>query len=149
MKIILNEDVEKLGEKGELKQVKEGYARNFLFPKNLAIPATKSAIKMINDELKSKEAENSKLKEEAQAQAKILEGQKITIPAKTEKNGKLFGAISEKEIAKNIKKQINLDVNPKNIEITEPIKEIGDYKIKINLHKEIKLSIDVKIVTQK
>lgn len=149
MKIILNEDVEKLGEKGELKQVKEGYARNFLFPKNLAIPATKSAIKMINDELKSKEAENSKLKEEAQAQAKILEGQKITIPAKTEKNGKLFGAISEKEIAENIKKQINLDVNPKNIEITEPIKEIGDYKIKINLHKEIKLSIDVKIVTQK
>ena len=106
MKIILNEDVEKLGEKGELKQVKEGYARNFLFPKNLAIPATKSAIKMINDELKSKEAENSKLKEEAQAQAKILEGQKITIPAKTEKNGKLLVLYQRKKLQKILKNKL-------------------------------------------
>ncbi len=149
MKIILNENVENLGEKGELKVVKSGFARNFLFPKNLAIPATKAAIKKINEDLKNKKADDDKIKEDAQNKAKILEGQAITIQAKTEKNGKLFGSITEKEIATNIKKITGQDIDSKNIEISDPIKEIGDYKIKIVLHKEIKISLDIKIVAEK
>ena len=149
MKIILNEDVEKLGEKGELKEVKAGFARNFLFPKNLAYPASKSAIKKLNEELENKKADDVKLKKEAQNKVKILDSQKITIQAKAEKNGKLFGAISEKEIVKNIKKHLGLELNPKDIEIVKPIKKIGDYKIRINLYQEIKVSVNIKIVAQK
>lgn len=149
MKIILNEDVEKLGNKGELKEVKEGYARNYLFPKNLATKATKKAIKQISEEVEAKKEEIAKEKEEAQKKASSLESQKITIQAKAESNGKLFGALSEKIIADNIKKQTGQEVDTKQIEISEPIKQIGDYKIEIILHKEVKISIDLKVVAQK
>lgn len=149
MKIILEENVEKLGEKGELKEVKSGYARNFLFPKNLAIPASESAIKKINEEVKKRQAIDTKTKEEAQEKAKILESKKITISVKAEKAGKLFGAISEKEIIENIKKQLGLELDPKDIEIDSPIKKVGDYKIKITLHKEIKVNVNIKVIAQK
>jgi large subunit ribosomal protein L9 len=149
MKIILNEDVEKIGKKGELKEVKPGYARNYLFPKNLAIPATKSAVKKVNEDLKKKESEDTKSKEDAQNKAKILEGYKVTIQAKSEKNGKLFGSIAEKEIVENIKKQTGQNINPNDVEILEPIKKIGNYKANINLHKNVKISIDINIVVAK
>lgn len=149
MKIILNEDVKNLGKKGELKEVKEGFARNFLIPKNLAKPATKVAVKKLEEELKNKEADNAKLKEEAKNKAKLLDGQKVTIQAKADKSGKLFGAISEKEIAENIKKYLNQDIETKMINVSEPIKKIGDYKTKVTLHKEIKASIDIKVVAEK
>ena len=149
MKIILNEDVKNLGKKGELKDVKEGFARNYLFPKKLAKPATKIALNKLAEELKSKELANLKLKEEAKNKAKLLADQKITIQTKAEKSGKLFGAISEKEIVENIKKYLNQDVEAKMIEIDEPIKKIGDYKMKIILHKEIKISINIKVVAEK
>ena len=98
MKIILNEDVKNLGKKGELKDVKEGFARNYLFPKKLAKPATKIALNKLAEELKSKELANLKLKEEAKNKAKLLADQKITIQTKAEKSGKLFGAIKDHQM---------------------------------------------------
>lgn len=149
MKIILKENVEKLGQAGELKEVSRGYARNFLFPQNLAMPATKNATEKISAEIKGKEADEKKLQEEARKKASQLENKKITISVKAEEGGKLFGAISEKEVVINIKKQIGLDLDPKDIKITDPIKKIGDYKIKITLYKDIRVSVDIKVTAEK
>lgn len=149
MKIILKEDVEKLGKAGELKEVKEGYARNFLFPQKLAIPASKNAISKINEEVKKRQEDDAKLKEEALRQADTLKNQSILIEAKAEAEGKLFGAVSEKEIAEKIKKQFSLEIDSNDIKINEPIKKVGEYKIKITLHKEVVVSVAIKIVAQK
>lgn len=143
MKIILTEDVDKLGKKGEIKEVKGGYARNFLLPKNLAEIATKSAIKKANMDMQKIAEKEEKIKEEAQKQANSIKNKKITIQAKAEKSGKLFGAISEKVISENIKKQTGTEIDPKSIELSEPIKNTGSYKVKVKFTKDTEASIDL------
>ncbi len=140
MKIILLQDIKNLGDAGDVKEVTDGYARNFLLPKKLAEMATKEAIKKATKKKqKTKELQNEKT-EELKTLAKKLEGKKIVIKAK-EKDGKLFGSVGKKEIAENLGNEINEDM----IELEENIKEIGKKEIIINFGSSIKIKVIVNV----
>ncbi len=141
MKIILVQDVKKLGKRGELKEVAEGYARNFLLPKKLAQIATEKTIqetKRQQEKINQLELEN---KQKIQQLAQKLNNKKIIILSKS-KEGKLFGSVGAKEIEKALKKE-NLDILEKSIIMKESIKRLGEYKVKIELGRKISAEIIV------
>jgi len=144
MKIILLQDVENLGKEGEVKNVADGFARNFLMPKKMAELATDAAIQ--NAQLKkNKKAEKAKIElEEVQKLAEQLEGRELYIKVK-EEDGKLFGSVNEKTIAKTFRDEgINIDASA--VKIAEPIKEIGEYNVQINLAHGLEASIKIILV---
>ena len=144
MKMILLQDVKSIGKKGDLINASEGYAKNFLLPRKLAVEATKSNL---NDyELKQK-AEAKRKQEElekAQATAKELEDKVVTIKVKT--GGKLFGSVTNKEFAEEIVKQTRLDIDKKKVSIGDPIKMLGERTAVIKLHPKVTAEVKVKIV---
>ena len=146
MKMILLQDVKSVGKKGDLINASEGYAKNFLLPRKLAVEATKSNL---NDyELKQK-AEAKRKQEElekAQATAKELEDKVVTIKVKTGGNGKLFGSVTNKEVAEEIVKQTRLDIDKKKVSIGDPIKMLGGRTAVIKLHPKVTAEVKVKIV---
>lgn len=143
MKIILLQDVKNLGKRGDIKEVSEGYARNFLFVKKLAEIATNSGLKKV-DVIKKKQAEKEQLDlEKTQELASRLDGMAVVILVK-EKNGKLFGSIHAKDIVKELKKE-NIIISEKAIILQDPLKEIGDYEVKIELEHNIEAVINVSV----
>ena len=144
MKVVLKETVKGIGKKGEIKNVADGFAKNFLIPKGLAMPATEGAVKKSEELAKKEEEKNQKELERNQEIASELDGREVFVQAKA-KNGKMFGSISPEVIAKKIAED-GIKISKSNIEIKEPIKEIGEYKIKIKLdhglEAEIKLIIE-------
>ncbi len=146
MKLILLEDVKSVGKKGELVNASEGYARNFLLPKKLAVEATKSNL---NDyELKQK-SEAKRKKEElehAQEVAKVLNDKVVTIRVKTGENGKLFGSVTNKEVAEEIIKQTGMELDKKKVSIGDPIKMLGERTAVIKLHPKVSAEVAIKIV---
>jgi large subunit ribosomal protein L9 len=143
MQVILTQDIKNLGKKNDVKEVSDGYARNFLLPKKLVQIATPESIK--NAEIikkKNTEEESAKL-EKSKEIAQKINNLEILISTK-EKGGKLFGSISAKDIAQELKKQ-NFDIAEKSIKIKEAIKKIGDYKITIELANHIKTEVKVKV----
>lgn len=146
MKVILTQDVKGSGKKGDLVEVSDGYARNFLLPKKLAKIADNQAL----SELKSqKEAQKFKIQEEiakAKAIAKILDNKSIDIFAKAGKNGKLFGSVTAKEIAEEIKKCFDVNVDKRKIKLSMDLKSYGSYDIEVKLYQGIiaKMRVNVK-----
>jgi len=137
MKVILQQDVRGQGKKGELINVSDGYARNFLLPRKLAVEATQDAINSIKIR---DEAEKRRLAIEKDAAEKLgrkLAGMTVKITAKAGANGKLFGAITSKEIAEKLKEQHSVEIDPKKIVVNEPIKAFGSYEIKVKLFPEV------------
>ena len=135
MKIILLKDVKGLGKAGEVKTASDGYVRNFLFPKNLAVEATKANLK----NLKRKQ-ENAVKKEEQKHQdaldlGKKLEQANISISVKAGENGRLFGSVNTKDIADALKKK-GVTVDKRKIELSDPIRQLGEYKIPVRIYKE-------------
>lgn len=145
MKVILLKDVKDLGKAGEIKELADGYARNYLIPRGMAAEATKEKLK--ENEEKNLKAQKTKQKELAQAEElkAELDGKSIAISLKTGGGDKLFGAVTTKEIAELIEKQLQLKVDKKKIEIDEPIKHLGEYSVSIKLYPsvlaEIKLTV--------
>ena len=144
MRVILLQDVEKLGKKYEIKEVKPGFARNFLIPKGLAKPATKEALKWLETQ---KEAEDKKAEEElkrVQGQASVIDGQEVIIPVKIGEEGQLFESITSQKISEKLK-EIGFEIKKTQIDLEEPIKELGEFPIKIkfehNLESEIKIIV--------
>ncbi|MDD2412092.1 MAG: 50S ribosomal protein L9 [Bacteroidales bacterium] len=149
MEIILIQDVEKLGYANDIVTVKNGYARNFLFPKKLAKPATESNRKVLAENIKQRAFKEDKIRNEAQAIANKLEDITIKIGTKSSETGKIFGSVNALQVADAIKTQLNIEVDRKKITIDgESIKEIGEYTAKINLHKEIKVEIKLDVVAE-
>lgn len=144
MKVVLLSDVKGQGKKGELCNVSDGYARNFLFPKNLAVPADSAAL----SELKSREEAKVHHKNEeiaaARAMAEKLEGKTVTIRAKAGANGKLFGSVTSKEIAAEIKNSLGMDIDRKKMSVSD-IKNFGEYTADIKLYTGISAKITVKV----
>ncbi len=146
MKVILKEDVKALGKKGEIVDVNDGYARNFLLKRNKGVEAT---AKNLND-LKLKNANDEKLQKEQYEAAKELgkklsEG-KIEVCIKTGEGGKAFGSVSSKEIATEVKSQMSLEIDKKKIVLKEPLKALGCFKVPVKLHRKVtvELTVDVK-----
>ncbi|MBR5472814.1 MAG: 50S ribosomal protein L9 [Clostridia bacterium] len=144
MKVILLADVKGKGKKGELCNVSDGYARNFLFPKNLAIEADSAAM----GELKSREAAAAHHKQEeidaAKATAAKLEGKSVTIKAKAGANGRLFGSVTSKEIAEQVNRELGITVDRKKMSVAD-IKNFGEYTAEIKLYVGITAKITVKV----
>lgn len=145
MEIILKEDIQNLGSKNDLVTVKNGYARNYLIPKGLAVLATASAKKMHEENSRQRAHKEEKLKEVAEEQAKKLDNINIVIGAKTSSKGKIFGSVNTIQIAEELKQQ-GIDIERKNIYIKEePIKEVGKYTATIKLHKEVSKDIEFEV----
>lgn len=146
MKVILLEDVKSVGKKGELVDVSDGYARNFIFAKKLGVEAT---AKNLND-LKLKKAHEDKLAaqrlEEAKTFAADLTKVQVTLKIKAGEGGKLFGSISSKEIAQAAKDQLNLDIDKKKLVLPNPIKSVGTTLVPIKLHPQV--TGELKVIVQ-
>lgn len=148
MDIILKEDITSLGLKDDIVSVKPGYARNFLLPKGKAILATPSARKVLAENIRQRAHKEAKLKEEAQKIAAQLENKHLSIGAKTSSAGKIFGSVNTIQIAEAIAKK-GIEIDRKQISIPgDSIKEVGEYKATIKLHREVVVEIDFKVVSE-
>ena len=145
MKVILQQDVKGQGKKGQLVEVSEGYARNFLLPKKLAIPATTDAINTMNLKEKARRAEEARQKAEAEEISKKLKECPVKLTAKAGNGGKLFGAVTTKEISDGLKKQYNIDIPKQKLVLDEPIKSFGTYQVKAKLGFEITGTVSVTV----
>ena len=147
MKVILLQDVKKIGKKGDVIEASDGYARNFLFPKKLAQEATSTNLHILNNKKENDRKQKLAEIEAAQKLAGELKGKEITIKAKTGDNGKLFGAITSKDVAELIKTQYKVNVDKKKI-VMDTIKLAGEYEIEIKLYPEVSTKMKVIIVPQ-
>ena len=146
MKVIFNVDVKGQGKKGELKEVSDGYARNYLLPRKLVSEATADNINTLKLKEKAKQAQIAKEKAEAEENAKKLSGVQVTIRAKAGKNGKLFGAVTSQEICDALKAQFDIDIEKNKIVQPEPIKNFGSFSVKAKLGHEISGTVNVLVV---
>ena len=137
MKVILQQDVKGQGKKGQMVEVSEGYARNFLLPRKLAIQATADAINTMNLKEKARRAEEARQKAEAEATAEKLKECMVKLTAKAGNGGRLFGAVTTKEIAEGLKAQYGLDIPKQKLVLDEPIKAFGTYEVKAKLGFEV------------
>ena len=147
MEVILREDIERLGHRGQLVKVAAGYARNFLLPKRLAVAATEANKKIVEQERQAHLRRETKLKGEAEDLAKIVGSVTVTIAQKAGENEQLFGSVTSKDIAEALEKQ-NLTIDRRKIQLDEPIRQLGEYKITVRLHREVPVEITVKVVKE-
>ncbi len=148
MKVILLQDVKNVGKKGQIINAKDGYANNFLFPKNLAIEATDVNLKNLEHAKKKKEEKENEILEEAKILEQELLEKTIVIKSKTGENGKLFGSITTKEISDLLEEEHGIVIDKKKFELDETIKSVGEYYAKIKLHPTVNAKLKV-IVTEK
>ena len=142
MKVILLTDIKGVGKKDQTINASDGYAKNFLIPKKFAVEATPANVKKLEKQKADEAAQAQAELEAAQALAAELEAQPITINVKTGGNGKLFGAVTNKEISAELKAQRNIDVDKKKI-IAEPIKTLGEEEVSVKLHTNVTARIKV------
>ena len=146
MKVILLADVKSVGKKGQLINVSEGYAKNFLLPRNLAAEATKSNLNEYELKQKSEARRAQEELEQAQQIADALKDQTVTITVKTGGNGKLFGSVTNKEVAEAIVAQTKLPIDKKKVSIGDPIKMVGTRTAVVRLHPKVTAEVTIKIV---
>ena len=145
MKIVMLENVKKLGKKDEVIEVSDGYARNVLIPKKLGLPATSENLNNLKLKNKNEEKKEENLRNLAEKNKTTLESKKFVLSIKAGANGKTFGSITSKEIAENIEQNAGLTVDKKDILLDESIKNIGIYDVKVRLHKDIIALIKVEV----
>jgi large subunit ribosomal protein L9 len=148
MEIILKQDIQNLGYKDDILSVKDGYARNYLIPKGMAINATSGAKKIHQEILKQRSHKEAKIKNEAQLIAEKLKLVSLTIGAKTSTKGKIFGSVNTIQLSEALKEK-GFDIDRKIITIKEDlIKEIGKYTAKVRLHKEVQVEVPFEIIAE-
>lgn len=149
MKIILTQDIRGKGKKGQMIEASEGYARNFLIPRGMAVLATADAVNTMNLQAKAKAKADAEAKAKALEISEQLKSCQVKIPAKGGAEGKLFGAVTGATIAEALKKQYDMDVDPKKLVIAEPIKSFGSYEVKAKLGYEVNGTVYVLVVEEK
>ncbi|MBP3510064.1 50S ribosomal protein L9 [Oscillibacter sp.] len=149
MKVILQQDVKGQGKKGQMVEVSEGYARNFLLPRKLAIVATTDAINTMNLKEKARKAEEARQRAETEATAEKLKECMVKLTAKAGNGGRLFGAVTTKEISEGLKAQFNIDIPKQKLVLEEPIKAFGSYQIKAKLGFEVVGTVYVSVFEEK
>jgi len=149
MKVILQQDVRGQGKKGQMIEVAEGYARNFLLPRKLAVLATADAVNTMQLRDKAKKAEDARLKAEAEAVSAKLKNSPVKVTARAGANGKLFGAVTSKEVSDALKEQHGIELAKQKIVMEEPIKAYGNYELKAKLGFEVSGTIYVMVVEEK
>ncbi len=147
MKVILREDVDKLGKAGEVVKVADGYGRNFLIPKGLAVTADVRNLKGLEHERRVIASRAKKLLKDAESMGGRLAAVSLTIPAKAGEEGKLFGAVTSRDISLALEKA-GVAVDRKQIQLADPIKQVGDYKVKVKLASSVVPEISVSVVAE-
>lgn len=147
MKVILLADIKSVGKKGDVINTSDGYARNYLFPRKLAQEATEENLHIINAKKENERRKKVAEMEEAQALAEQLKGKELKLVVKTGESGRLFGAITSKDIAELIKKQFNVNIDKKKI-VMDTLKQTGTYDIELKVYPEVSSKIKVVIVPE-
>lgn len=146
MKAILIKDVKGLGNKGDVVQVAEGYARNYLFPRGLAVAASEGKLKELGERKDAEIRRQEKERQAAQAIAARLEGATIEVSSRVGEGGRLFGSVTNKEVAEIIQRKLGMKIDRRRVEIKEPIKALGTYQAVARLHPEIQVSFTIVVV---
>jgi len=148
MKVILLENVKELGKKDDVVNVSDGYARNFLFPRKLAVEATPGKMKEIEEKKQAEKVRKNKEFEAAKELAERLSKLQVTIKSKAGDNGKLFGSITGKDIADAIKSQHKIEVDKKKVVLHDPIKALGTYQVEIKVYPEVSAKVSVNLIEE-
>lgn len=148
MKVILNQDVKKLGIKGQVLEVSDGYGRNYLIPQGLAEEATKTRLKEIEEKSVKDEKRKNTEKDNAEALKSKLHGQRVQIKVKTGSGDRLFGAVTAKEIAEILQQKYGIAIDKKKIETSEPIKHLGNYTIKIKIYPSVQAELKLVVAPE-
>ena len=145
MEVILREDVEKLGNRGDMVRVAPGYARNFLLPKRLAVAATDANRKIVEQERQAHLRREAKQKSEAEDLSKLLTGVTVTIAQKAGENDQLFGSVTAKDVAEALEAK-DFTIDRRKIQLDEPIRTLGEHKVTVRLHREVSTEVTVNVV---
>ncbi len=148
MKIVLREDVDHLGHKGDLLDVADGYARNFLVPRGLAMKATKGVVAQAEAMRRSRSARDARDRTAAEEIAGRLAGTPIRVGVRAGEGGKLFGSVTSSDVADAVRAQTGVEVDRRTIELAEPIKELGPTEIPVRLHPDVTAALQVEVVAQ-
>jgi large subunit ribosomal protein L9 len=147
MEVILRADIEKLGGRGQVVKVADGYARNYLLPQRLAVPATAANKKIVEQERQAHLRREAKLKVDAEDLGRLMAGLSLTIAHKAGEQDQLFGSVTAKDIAEALEKQ-NFTVDRKKIHLAEPIRQLGEFKVPIRLHRDVTVEVLVQVVRE-
>lgn len=145
MKVILIQDVKKLGKKGEVIEASDGYARNYILPQKLGVEANPKNLNDLKLQKLKEEKEAQRLLDEAKALAEKLGAQTVSVRMKAGEGGKVFGSVSAKEIAEALKKQNSLEIDKKKIQLQEPIRSFGVHEVSVKLHPQVTGTLRVKV----
>jgi len=148
MKVILKEDVESIGLMGDVVEVKDGYANNYLIPRKYAMRATPSTLKEIDNLKKTRLKKEAKIREEALAQLEHINDLQIVIPVKVGEEGKLFGSITPTDIAEEITRKSGIEIDKRKVELESNIKFLGDYEVAVILFKDVEARVKISIVPE-
>lgn len=148
MKVILQQEVKKLGKKGEILEVSEGYARNYLLPQKLAVPATNSNVNNVKQQKDAEARKQQRVLDEAKMLAAQIAKVEVIIPVKMGEGGKLFGSVTAKDIADALLAQHKFEMDKRKIELKDSIKSLGSYEVVIKLHPEVSARIQVHITAK-
>jgi large subunit ribosomal protein L9 len=146
MKVVLRQEVPKLGEVGDVVTVTGGFARNFLIPRGLAVPATKGSIKQSDDWRQSRGAREAKGVRQARDLKQKIEAQPLSVAAQAGPDGRLFGSITAAQIAEALKERLDTDIDRHGIELSEPIRHLGFHSVQIKLHGEVSADVTLEVV---
>jgi len=147
MQVILKKDVNKIGKAGQLLEVSDGYARNFLLPRDLAEEATAGRIADLNARQQSRKAREDKEKQAAEKDKKLLQGKMVRVTASAGESGKLFGSVTTAQIAEALETQYMIKVDKRDVKLTEPVKQPGIHSISVRLHVGVQVDMTVLVET--
>src|SRR5437899_1525498 len=147
MEVILREDIDKVGARGQVVRVAAGFARNFLLPKRLAVAATDANKKIVEQERQSHLRKEAKLKTEAEDLSKMMNGVSVTISQKAGENDQLFGSVTSKDVAEALEKK-NFTIDRRKIQLDDPIKQLGEHKLAVRLHRNVTAEVTVNVVRE-
>jgi large subunit ribosomal protein L9 len=145
MDVILREDIDNLGARGQVVQVASGYARNYLLPKRLAVAATEANKKIVEQERQSHLRKEAKQKNEAEDLGKMMTGVTVTISQKAGENDQLFGSVTSKDVAEALE-QKGYTIDRRKIQLDEPIKQLGEHKVMVRLHRDVTAEVNVNVM---
>ena len=148
MKIVLRDDVDNLGRKGDLLDVADGYARNYLVPRGLAIKATKGAARQADAMRRSREARDARDRVGAEEVAARLSGARIEITARAGEGGKLFGSVTNADLAEAVQRVTQIELDRRAIELVEPLKELGPAEVSVRLHPDVVATLNVEVIAE-
>jgi large subunit ribosomal protein L9 len=148
VKVVLRDDVENVGRKGDLIEVADGFARNYLVPRGLAMKATKGVLQQAEAMRRNREARETREREAAQALADQLTGRRIEVRARAGEGGRLFGSVTNVDIIDAVRAQTGVDLDRRKTQLAEPLKELGASEVPVKLHSDVEVTLTVDVVAE-